>query len=52
MLIIMHNIIFFRKKRVNYILIGMVLAFIGCWLPMTAVNLAKDFSMFVFLINC
>uniref|UniRef100_A0A7E4ZS01 G_PROTEIN_RECEP_F1_2 domain-containing protein n=1 Tax=Panagrellus redivivus TaxID=6233 RepID=A0A7E4ZS01_PANRE len=32
-----------RKKRVNYILIGMVLAFIGCWLPLTAVNLVKDF---------
>lgn len=36
----------FRKKRVNYILIAMVLAFIGCWLPMTAINLAKDFSKF------
>ncbi|KAI1723886.1 7 transmembrane receptor (rhodopsin family) domain-containing protein [Ditylenchus destructor] len=33
-----------RKKRVNYILIAMVLAFIGCWLPMTAINLAKDFK--------
>uniref|UniRef100_A0A915BED9 G-protein coupled receptors family 1 profile domain-containing protein n=1 Tax=Parascaris univalens TaxID=6257 RepID=A0A915BED9_PARUN len=32
-----------RKKRVNYILIGMVVAFIGCWLPLTAVNLVKDF---------
>jgi hypothetical protein len=34
-----------RKKRVNYILIGMVLAFIGCWLPLTAVNLVKDFKV-------
>uniref|UniRef100_A0A915BEA0 G-protein coupled receptors family 1 profile domain-containing protein n=1 Tax=Parascaris univalens TaxID=6257 RepID=A0A915BEA0_PARUN len=25
--------------QVNYILIGMVVAFIGCWLPLTAVNL-------------
>jgi hypothetical protein len=33
-----------RKKRVNYILIAMVLAFILCWLPLTAVNLAKDFK--------
>uniref|UniRef100_A0A915P6V7 G-protein coupled receptors family 1 profile domain-containing protein n=1 Tax=Meloidogyne floridensis TaxID=298350 RepID=A0A915P6V7_9BILA len=28
-----------RKKRVNYILIGMVIAFIGCNTPITAVNL-------------
>ncbi|VDK50271.1 unnamed protein product [Anisakis simplex] len=38
-----------RKKRVNYILIGMVVAFIGCWLPLTAVNLVKDFSEFFFV---
>uniref|UniRef100_A0AC34Q0F4 G-protein coupled receptors family 1 profile domain-containing protein n=1 Tax=Panagrolaimus sp. JU765 TaxID=591449 RepID=A0AC34Q0F4_9BILA len=34
-----------RKKRVNYILIGMVLAFIGCWSPLTAVNVVKDFKV-------
>ncbi|CAI4223542.1 unnamed protein product [Auanema sp. JU1783] len=34
-----------RKKRVNYILIGMVVTFIGCWLPLTAVNLVKDYKM-------
>ncbi|GMS80848.1 hypothetical protein PENTCL1PPCAC_3023, partial [Pristionchus entomophagus] len=33
-----------RKKRVNYILIGMVMTFIGCWLPLTCVNLLKDFK--------
>uniref|UniRef100_A0A914HJ31 G-protein coupled receptors family 1 profile domain-containing protein n=1 Tax=Globodera rostochiensis TaxID=31243 RepID=A0A914HJ31_GLORO len=33
-----------RKKRVNYILIGMVIAFIGCNTPITAVNLVKDFK--------
>ncbi|KAI6190542.1 7TM GPCR domain containing protein [Aphelenchoides bicaudatus] len=33
-----------RKKRVNYILIAMVAAFILCWLPLTAVNLARDFK--------
>lgn len=36
----------FRKRRVNYILIAMVLAFICCWLPLTAVNISKDFSKF------
>ncbi|KAE9550809.1 hypothetical protein FO519_005981 [Halicephalobus sp. NKZ332] len=34
-----------RKKRVNYILLGMVLAFILCWFPLTAVNIAKDFKI-------
>jgi len=34
-----------RKKRVNYILIGMVIAFIGCNTPITAVNLVKDFKL-------
>ncbi|KAK0410259.1 hypothetical protein QR680_005030 [Steinernema hermaphroditum] len=34
-----------RKKRVNYILIAMVGTFIGCWFPLTAVNLAKDFRV-------
>uniref|UniRef100_A0A0R3S3H7 G_PROTEIN_RECEP_F1_2 domain-containing protein n=1 Tax=Elaeophora elaphi TaxID=1147741 RepID=A0A0R3S3H7_9BILA len=34
-----------RRKRVNYILIGMVLAFIGCWFPLTVVNMLKDFSV-------
>uniref|UniRef100_A0A915Q1T0 G-protein coupled receptors family 1 profile domain-containing protein n=1 Tax=Setaria digitata TaxID=48799 RepID=A0A915Q1T0_9BILA len=33
-----------RRKRVNYILIGMVIAFIGCWLPLTVVNVLKDFK--------
>uniref|UniRef100_A0A914CPM2 G-protein coupled receptors family 1 profile domain-containing protein n=1 Tax=Acrobeloides nanus TaxID=290746 RepID=A0A914CPM2_9BILA len=33
-----------RKRRVNYILIAMVLAFICCWLPLTAVNISKDFK--------
>lgn len=33
-----------RRKRVNYILIGMVVAFIGCWLPLTIVNILKDFK--------
>ncbi|KAK6052061.1 hypothetical protein COOONC_10434, partial [Cooperia oncophora] len=32
-----------RKKKVNYILIGMVATFICCWLPLTAVNLVKDY---------
>lgn len=35
--------IFVRKKRVNYILIAMVAAFIICWFPLTAVNLLRDF---------
>ncbi|MCP9260702.1 7 transmembrane receptor [Dirofilaria immitis] len=34
-----------RRKRVNYILIGMVIAFIGCWLPLTVVNILKDFKL-------
>ncbi|TKR61114.1 hypothetical protein L596_028267 [Steinernema carpocapsae] len=34
-----------RKKRVNYILISMVATFIGCWCPLTIINLAKDFRM-------
>ncbi|VIO99254.1 conserved hypothetical protein,hypothetical protein [Brugia malayi] len=34
-----------RRKRVNYILIGMVIAFIGCWLPLTVVNMLKDFKL-------
>uniref|UniRef100_A0A183C1R6 G_PROTEIN_RECEP_F1_2 domain-containing protein n=1 Tax=Globodera pallida TaxID=36090 RepID=A0A183C1R6_GLOPA len=33
-----------RKRRVNYTLLGMVVAFIGCNAPLTAVNLAKDFG--------
>ncbi|CAJ0582183.1 unnamed protein product, partial [Mesorhabditis spiculigera] len=33
-----------RKKRVNYILIGMVVTFIACWLPLTAVNILKDYK--------
>ncbi|CAB3398105.1 unnamed protein product [Caenorhabditis bovis] len=33
-----------RKKKVNYTLIGMVVTFIGCWLPLTLVNLVKDFK--------
>ncbi|KAK6013560.1 7 transmembrane receptor [Ostertagia ostertagi] len=40
-----------RKKKVNYILIGMVATFICCWLPLTAVNLVKDYSMFIFRVN-
>ncbi|CAJ0590956.1 unnamed protein product [Cylicocyclus nassatus] len=34
-----------RKKKVNYILIGMVATFICCWLPLTAVNLVKDYKI-------
>lgn len=34
-----------RKRRVNYILIAMVVTFIGCWFPLTAVNMAKDFDV-------
>jgi hypothetical protein len=34
----------YRKKRVNYTLLGMVFAFVGCNMPLTAVNLAKDFG--------
>ncbi|KAK6022029.1 hypothetical protein OSTOST_12286, partial [Ostertagia ostertagi] len=30
---------------VNYILIGMVATFICCWLPLTAVNLVKDYKI-------
>ncbi|PAV85204.1 hypothetical protein WR25_04172 isoform C [Diploscapter pachys] len=33
-----------RKKKVNYILIAMVLTFILCWLPLTLVNLVKDYK--------
>ncbi|CAJ0950907.1 unnamed protein product, partial [Mesorhabditis belari] len=33
-----------RKKRVNYILIGMVATFIICWLPLTVVNILKDYK--------
>ncbi|CAO4378042.1 unnamed protein product [Caenorhabditis nigoni] len=33
-----------RKKKVNYILIAMVVTFIGCWLPLTLLNLVKDFK--------
>ena len=31
----------------NYILIAMVLTFILCWLPLTLVNLVKDYSQFI-----
>ncbi|KJH45356.1 7 transmembrane receptor [Dictyocaulus viviparus] len=31
--------------QVNYILIGMVATFICCWLPLTAVNLVKDYKI-------
>ncbi|KAL3096077.1 hypothetical protein niasHS_005836 [Heterodera schachtii] len=34
-----------RKRRVNCTLLGMVVAFVGCNAPLTAVNLAKDFGM-------
>ncbi|CAI5453367.1 unnamed protein product [Caenorhabditis angaria] len=34
-----------RKKKVNYILIAMVVTFIGCWFPLTLVNLLKDFDI-------
>ncbi|VDK72441.1 unnamed protein product [Onchocerca ochengi] len=34
-----------RRKRVNYILIGIVIAFIGCWFPLTVVNMLKDFKL-------
>ncbi|KAI6227784.1 7TM GPCR domain containing protein [Aphelenchoides fujianensis] len=33
-----------RKKRVNFILIAMVAAFLAGWMPLTAVNLARDFK--------
>ncbi|CAD6192332.1 unnamed protein product [Caenorhabditis auriculariae] len=32
------------KRSVNYILIAMVVTFIGCWLPLTLVNLVKDYK--------
>uniref|UniRef100_A0A0N5BYK4 G_PROTEIN_RECEP_F1_2 domain-containing protein n=1 Tax=Strongyloides papillosus TaxID=174720 RepID=A0A0N5BYK4_STREA len=34
-----------RKRRVNYILIAMVLAFILCWFPLTVYNITKDFNI-------
>uniref|UniRef100_A0A8R1XNT6 G_PROTEIN_RECEP_F1_2 domain-containing protein n=1 Tax=Onchocerca volvulus TaxID=6282 RepID=A0A8R1XNT6_ONCVO len=34
-----------QRKRVNYILIGIVIAFIGCWFPLTVVNILKDFKL-------
>jgi len=34
-----------RKRRVNYILIAMVFTFVGCWTPLTAVNILKDFRL-------
>uniref|UniRef100_A0A0N4ZSY6 G_PROTEIN_RECEP_F1_2 domain-containing protein n=1 Tax=Parastrongyloides trichosuri TaxID=131310 RepID=A0A0N4ZSY6_PARTI len=36
-----------RKRRVNYILIAMVLAFILCWFPLTIYNITKDFNIAV-----
>uniref|UniRef100_A0A0K0E8M5 G_PROTEIN_RECEP_F1_2 domain-containing protein n=1 Tax=Strongyloides stercoralis TaxID=6248 RepID=A0A0K0E8M5_STRER len=36
-----------RKRRVNYILIAMVLAFILCWFPLTVYNITKDFNIAV-----
>lgn len=37
-----------RKRRVNYILIGMVATFIAAWFPLTLVNILKDFSAFIY----
>ncbi|KAJ1347639.1 hypothetical protein KIN20_002753 [Parelaphostrongylus tenuis] len=38
-------LLFKLQQRVNYILIGMVGTFICCWLPLTAVNLVKDYKI-------
>ncbi|PAV63170.1 hypothetical protein WR25_12413 [Diploscapter pachys] len=34
-----------RKRRVMYVLILMVVAFMASWLPLTAVNILKDFKL-------
>ncbi|CAI4223572.1 unnamed protein product [Auanema sp. JU1783] len=38
-----------RKRRVMYVLILMVVVFMACWLPLSAVNLIKDLGIPVIL---
>ncbi|MFH4979811.1 hypothetical protein AB6A40_006520 [Gnathostoma spinigerum] len=38
-----------RKKRVMYVLILMVVAFMASWLPLTVVNISRDFGIGNFL---
>lgn len=34
-----------RKRRVMYVLILMVVVFMGSWMPLTIVNLLRDFDL-------
>uniref|UniRef100_A0A914XPN2 G-protein coupled receptors family 1 profile domain-containing protein n=1 Tax=Plectus sambesii TaxID=2011161 RepID=A0A914XPN2_9BILA len=40
-----------RKRRVMYVLILMVVAFVGSWLPLTIVNLLRDFNLNIAFLN-
>lgn len=40
-----------RKRKVNYILIMMVVTFVTCWFPITLYNILRDYEQFPTFVN-